>query len=126
MKQYYPTIEAQHRLAEYFDLPWDKHSAQDWGIIVADLNRVTEFATAIPQFEQPDVQVCLLGLVLASLDDWLSEEQRSPEEIQHQWSSISSHLVPLAERYQHITDYWMRDHRSVGPVLKQYLRLDQH
>ena len=76
---------------------------QDWEVELADASRVGEFLEAYETAPlTTDDKVALMALILASVDRYLSGEERAPEE----WARIAVLLTDDRALHRETTNYW--------------------
>lgn len=76
---------------------------QDWDVELADADRVGEFLRAYDEVQlTTDDRVALMALIVASVDRFLGEEGRVPDE----WSRIEALLVKDHVLHAQTIKYW--------------------
>lgn len=77
---------------------------QDWDLEMADSTRVSDFLNFYKQNDlSVDKKVALMSLILASYDDFLSENDLETDD---KWDEIKEILELEKETYVELIDYW--------------------
>ncbi|TXD39645.1 hypothetical protein FRC96_06885 [Lujinxingia vulgaris] len=113
MRTNYAHYEVEAKIAAQLGLPWHMNM-QDWPIEVSDADRVDEFLHALIAAQDREERICLLELVLASLDEWIAvrqpvEDSTPGDTVQRVISSVSSTLVEFPDIANYWANYW-QDH----------------
>ncbi|RDV36497.1 hypothetical protein DV096_18775 [Bradymonadaceae bacterium TMQ3] len=93
---------------------------QDWDIEVADPTRIDDFLSALAAASEREEIICLLDLVLASLDEWF--EAREPLETIHlddMAQRVSSLAGPTLRDFPDVAEYWVESDNPVAQLLRR-------
>ena len=97
---------------------------QDWAIEVADAHRIEEFSRALSEACDAGERICLLDLVLASLDEWLSAGVPVPHsEVVDVARCIRGQLGPALHEFPDVAEYWGEHFPQVADFMRTVLSL---
>ncbi|RVU41388.1 hypothetical protein EA187_18770 [Lujinxingia sediminis] len=119
MRTNYAHYEVTARVAARLGLPWHINM-QDWNIEVADPTRIDDFLSALAAASEREERICLLDLVLASLDEWF--EAREPLETIHlddMAQRVSSLAGPTLRDFPDVAEYWVENDNPVAQLLRR-------
>lgn len=121
MRVNFATGEEEAAVAAKLGLEWDP-LMQDWPIVVSDAARIDEFCAALAAASKRSDRICLVELVIASLDDYFEEyEPVEAAEVSQLVRRSQAALEPALREFPDIVEYWVEGHFPVKQVLKEIL-----
>jgi hypothetical protein len=95
---------------------------QDWAVEVADEHRVFEFSRALSAASKTEEKVCMLDLVLASVDEWmLAHEPVERAEIVDISRRLRPLIGPALREFSDVAEYWVGNDFPAAEVVRAIL-----
>ncbi|PKV48089.1 hypothetical protein ATE84_0075 [Aquimarina sp. MAR_2010_214] len=118
----YPSGFSEEKLAKRFGLYWD-NTMQDWELVVSDFGRIKDFIKVYQtELNNDDDKFTLMGLIVSSFDDHISDFDKETEE---NWNICKTILEKECYLHYSIIKYWsLPDEKDINNVfsITPYIR----
>jgi len=99
----YPSGSSEQKLANRLGLYWD-NTIQDWDLVTSDKGRIRDFLKLYQnELENDDDKFTLMGLIVSSFDDAVSDFN---DEIEKNWNICKIILEKECYLHYSIIEYW--------------------